>query len=900
MQTLRTVLAFVAGLGVGFAQTNSLHVDIGGTRSGDVMAKADTAVRAFARQVEKLTRANRLDLARSGRYHDQIPLSFPTRVELYENGRKLPPVGPATRGGGITLAFDTTGPGAFTQTYRDFLQSVFDDVQPTIDTIFGPPAKSQIVHVINWDAQIGDRDALAGGFYVPNNGSGQPEIRFPVYTSGNEAAAVNFIHTLLLAYQGDTPYAFDAFEEGLARAATIKIVKIAPAVPGLDQEIVQQVLENTYDVSPFYDWYNQRALGASKFIPSNLRDQPLPISGSLGGIFLLRYQMSGTAWEKLLVEYPTFIARFNQGYYANPALAADVPGLVALGQQVLNTLRPSDPTVEGLSFAEWFRRQYILETHTTAGLKLEVQPLPITSNLSGPDFGVFLIQTTFFQSLANGDEQLLGGTSFPIFWDPDYNRLNPDTQSVRMDIAGAYGSVTPNFLDQNGGQPYRVAIDVPVQDQVQRVYVPAGAIATASNPNAAYIYGTVVGAPADPNSGLQVRVTADGTVFGTATVTNGAFGISTSQTDPLANKQVLVEVLQTGIDSQQTIYSRKVDKGAGPLALDIRVGGEGTQDFGTLPKGINLIGFTVDPFASYAPDILGLQPAQTLIARYNSSKAAYDLFPDAEPFKIGEGYFVRLPADTPLQVDGRVNPGIQTSVALRPGWNLVADPLMQTIPTTQIRIVHAADLPLDFDEAVGSVLGADFFQFSPGPADSASGMPETGTFTKATQFVPGVGYLVRCLAPEGATMVFAPTTPTRHITEFASPPAPRWQLSLAATGFGGKTECYLSMSPTATTGYDPEEDSQLPPGIGGFQIGSGSLYRDARPVGTQSYSVTVSGLEVGRTYTLRLKELVGHARNIVLKDPVRRLSAQVKPGGHYMFVATSGTRSLTFEVGGVR
>ena len=73
-------------------------------------------------------------------------------------------------------------------------------------------------------------DAVVGGFYLDDNGSGEREIRFPVYAAP-EAAAVNFVHCLLLAYLGSKDYGFDAFSEGLVRASTMRIARTAGALP---------------------------------------------------------------------------------------------------------------------------------------------------------------------------------------------------------------------------------------------------------------------------------------------------------------------------------------------------------------------------------------------------------------------------------------------------------------------------------------------------------------------------------------------------------------------------------------------------------------------------------------------------------------------------------------------
>jgi hypothetical protein len=919
---VQAAIAIAAGLlalaGIARAQDSSIKVDVARARTAtEIYRASDTAVKDFNRNVAALTKNSRDARARAGRYDPRIPLSMPMRVVLTAGGRVVPAartLKPYGATPGLNLIFDTTGPNAFSDTYKNFLIDVYNAARPFINATFGNPAVSGDVHVRNYDATMGDRDVVAGGYYVPNGPDG-PEIRFPVYSSGqaSETVAVNFLHTLLLAYQGPTPYAYDAFQEGLVRAATMRIARQNGALPaGLDPGIIEAVLDNTYDASSFYDWYNQRALGGSKFIAPNLRDTQLPIGGSIGGLYLLRYQMAGSAWQKVLVEYPGFIATFNQAFYQNPSLAGDVPGLVSLAQTTINNVGGGNTTVEGLSFADWFRRQYILETKNTMGPKLLVEPVPITSGLGGTDFGVFIVQANWFETTAGGNEILLSGTSYPIFWEGEtlLNRVFPSSQEDRMDIGGAYGAVGPNFPDLNGGQPYRVTVDLPVADQLQRVYLPAGAIATASNPSEKDFYGTVVGVTRETGDTLRVRINVNGTQLADVPVQNDAFGTTIGTASFLGYAKVTVSVVLNHNGADDTVLTRVVDKGPGALALDLRVNGEGTYTFPfALPKGIAMVGFPVDPFASLNSDVLGTAPAQTLVARYDSAKARYVLFPDVEPFKIGHGYFVRSEnAESPFMVDGRFHRKVEMSVALKPGWNMIASPITDDVPTSRVRVVRAADFPQAYSEALGVDLGLDFFSFTPGAVDPATGAPETGTMTVATTFEQGKAYFVRVLAPEGVTLVFAPPPGTlAHVAQSISPrvtvvPPSGWKLGVKIQHDRFSSQAILGQSRSATRGFDPAEDSGLPPGIGGLQVvleNLESLYRDIRALGSaESYRVRLEGLQRGKEYKVTFPMISGRLDRFSLYDGAGRFIRSMSPGGVYTFVATGTTQGLEMRVSG--
>ena len=907
------LLAILVGC-ISLAHSQTLEVEVGGARSPqDAMAASDHAVRQFNRSLGLLTRNQRAALQRAGRYNPKIPLSFPTTVWLTSNGQRLGvPSRTSGRGGGaaLNLIFDPTFPNE----YRDFLIAVYNQAEPFLTALFGAPSVGGDVAVKNFDASIGDREVVTGGYYVPNS-PGTPEIRFPVYGSvadRDEVIAVNFIHTLLLAYIGPNQYGFDAFNEGIVRAVTMRIARTPAALPaGLESDLIEQVLTNSYDVEGFYDWYNQRALGGPKFIAPNLRDVPLPDAGSVGGLYLLRYKMAGSAWIKALVEIPGFIASYNAGFYSQPAMASDVPALVALGQSTLNNLRPGDATIEGMSFAEWFRRQFILETNLTRGPKLLVEHVPIDSGLSGSDYGVFIIQANWFETLAGGNETLLSGTSYPIIWEGNvaFNRTFPSTPDAeRMDLAGGYGAVVPNITNLYN-QPYRAAVDVPIQDQTQRVYLPVGGIATASNPAPRDFYGTIVGAELQTGDTLRLQVSVNGVAIPDVPVTRNAYGELLNTPNFLGNARLVVSVVRNRQGADTVLLTRRVNKGPGSLALDLRVDGEvSLNPNGGLPKGISALGFPVDPFLSLNGQVLNIPENQVLAARFNSSKAKYDLYPDLEPFKIGHGYFVRMNAAQPgFTMEGRVHRNVEASTALKPGWNLIANPLLVAVPTNRVRVVKAAESPSFWVDAAGVDVGTDFFEFQPGPPDPATGAPETGTMVAATQFEPGKAYFVRVLAPEGVSLSFQPPSGGQTPSQMSSVPSQTgWQMALTLKyGRTQSAKAIIGQSTTATRSFDAREDSGMPPAFGsGFQIiveDYEQLYRDIRPLaGGEVYSVKLQGLHPGKVHQINFTKLFGTTPTLQLRDSQGRSLGTMSAGSTFNYFARNSTEYIRIVVGGTR
>ena len=905
-------------MGIAYAQTNTLTVEIGSTRSSsDPVA---TAVKKTAKNIAAITDgAKRRLLAK----HPNLQISFPTRVNLTRNG--IPVRTRSTRGGGpITLTFSTTTGHTFPATYQTFLQTVFSDVQSELTAKFGQPFAAGNILVSNYDATIDDRDAVAGGIYLPDNGSGQQEIRFPVYNS-NETAAVNFVHTLLLAYQGTTPYPYDGLEEGLVRGVTATIMR-ENLISGLDLGTIESILSSTYDVQGYYDWYNQRGLAGPLFIAPNLKAQTVG-AGTNGGLYLLRYRMSGSAWSKVLTEYPAFAKDFNTLIASDTSVLSSVPTLVQKAQTVISTERPSNATVEGLSFSEWFRRQFILQPTISAGTKLVVEAVPETPDTTTsttPDFGLFDFATTYFSTDSSGNETLLNATAYPLYLDSTYNRFSPAAQDDQMAISVGYGSVTPNFLSSyEGGLIYRVAVDIPVNDQVTRVFVPAGGVSTSSNATPNELFGTVSGVDLASGDTLDVKVYVGADLVTDAPVVNGAFGvnvISSFVAEYNLARTIEVQVWKTSGATNTMLLDRFVDKPTtGTLAdgsqigfaLDLRVNQDSFYNF-SLAAGINALGFPIDPFESDPAAVLGATPSQLLVARYDGVAGKYALNPNVEPFKIGHGYFTLYPTGGTVPVAGRGYSTTPLSVALAPGWNLISNPYPTTVSQSQVLVYHANDLtaPATFLTAAttGTLIGNTFFQFVPGANDSAAGYPTAGSFTAATQFAPGQAYFVQCLAPEGVVLEFTPGTTSgvkvRSSAQPAVAPTPKWQVHVGiTTGNGDSADCVVGMAAAATTGIDRALDSGIPPSVGGLQIVSNAvqpLYRDFQPIGhSVSYSLAVSNLKVGKAYTMRFVSEAGFAPRVTLKNGSSGVISTIQRNGRYYFVATSSSQTFTLTAIGV-
>jgi len=217
---------------------------------------------------------------------------------------------------------------------RDTLARVLDDCYPVVREIYGEPAFDNTVNV--------RRDPSLGyeGAYDPTHN----EIRF------RTAAPPDVIcHELMHAFRDDYVIGLSSFEEGMARAAEIELFdRLDAYVHAFDDH-------HSYGYDVYYEGLDRAAIG-----------------GRGGSFFLgyasplLRYQLAGYAWGKVLIENPSFFVDFNRALYA--ASAASEGGVPEA--TLVEMAAAIQPTVEGEPFAAWYGQQGVLNTNPPLGYLL--------------------------------------------------------------------------------------------------------------------------------------------------------------------------------------------------------------------------------------------------------------------------------------------------------------------------------------------------------------------------------------------------------------------------------------------------------------------------------------------------------------------------------------------------
>lgn len=230
------------------------------------------------------------------------------------------------------LAFTFTSPTyPWTAEEQIALTSALNDFYPVARTIYGDPA-----------------------FDITVNIRKDPTSPFPglYYASLNEivmrtADALDALcHEMIHAFRDDNVISLASFEEGMTRTAEVEVFNRLADYTHWDENH-----NYTYDV--YYEGLN------------------LPKIGSAGGGFfngyvapLLRYQLAGYAWAKVLIEDRRFLSDFNAQLYR---IALTDSSATSTESTLLAIADRMESRTEGIPFRQWYGLQGILDTSPPAG-----------------------------------------------------------------------------------------------------------------------------------------------------------------------------------------------------------------------------------------------------------------------------------------------------------------------------------------------------------------------------------------------------------------------------------------------------------------------------------------------------------------------------------------------------
>ncbi|GIV08153.1 MAG: hypothetical protein KatS3mg019_0244 [Fimbriimonadales bacterium] len=839
-----------------------------------IQARVEQATRA---QIQGARAQIRL-LKQLGLLPESYRLPILHAVVLRRNGELLLPQ--RTRSDGLgngALSFQIVdGDDPFPPTYKALLQAVLNAAPALVEAEYGKPARTLTIQVVNYDDTIGDRDAVVGGVYdISNN-----RFLFPIYNSG-EAAAVNLLNLVVRAFHADVAPFYDAWEEGFARAVTTRVARGAAfrSLTGLNPAFIDQTLDNTYDARPYYDSWNQPVLGSPSFIAPSLRQTPIA-GGTTGGLWLVRYQMAGSVWLKLATEYPSFFREFNQRYYQNytPSLRGDSAALLNLAKQTLAAIAGNpNPTVEGVPFDQWARRQYILDTSVTYGRKLHAQVFPYASGLQPDEQAVFTVFLTYFQTtrVGNGwDEALLNGTSYPVYWDYNFNRLTLSPQYERVDIRVGTGAVVPSFVGSETANQ-RLAVDFSVGTEGVRIHYPSSKVQGTNFRN--NLFGVVFGLE---NGTVEIQI---GTETRSAPVTNGAFGALFSDAT-LSRERIATLTFYNTQGVQVGVW--RTNTGVGFHYVQAVLNAPSGSFNLNRPAGLHMISLPLRPFQTDMAQLLNIPASQLRLAQWRQEQFNYAYYPETPPPAPSVGYFLQLSGPMNVTIQGEPTPTDRPfAIALQPGWNLIGMPFNEAIPIGSLQVIHQFNAPVSWETATDSIGGEP-----PLVGSRVWTLGALGTYVQATQLEPGRAYWVRVLRPEGVTLLVPPPVSSASRSRAAAP-QPAWAMELILQSpVGGGVAMIGLDNAVRTRGYAYNHDAPPAlPGMSAFgvQTENGDLLAQAvQPnTGRQEWTLQVAPAEPNREHTLtwRVPNSTPRRWRIYLENPITGERVDMRQREFYRF-----------------
>lgn len=836
-----------------------------------------------------------------------MPVS--TLVQVERNGVPITRAFRTRAVGGGTLTFRYTG---WAEQDQRLIQRLITEFYPRIEALYGKPAVSGEVEIFNLgtvDSNKGtERQRLSFGAYdVSSN-----RILLPLYVS-NDSFAQALLLNLIHAFHGPAVFQYDAWEQGFARAAASVIAR-DPAFGFPDASA-----NNLLSLLKYYDLLNQPGLGNPTFFPPAQANVQLEGKFTLGKMTFPRMGMSGAAWLKVYIENPNFFRQFNEAYYAqfdpaqSPSLAGNTPALKTLAVSFLQD------GVEGYSFEEWYRRQYILDTSVSAGRKLYAFVIPgVYSDAKGQANAV---QLMYFRTKPGGDEDLLNGRVYGTYHDSGGATIGLGIASEQVELADGEGSITTLSLQPEEG---RLTLDFAVGSETARTYVPGGFSGD--------FQGVILGKSAGATRVQITRTTATGTQAATPQMKGASFTANLGGGDNDLGKAVITYTDTAG----QTRTFRK-NTGDGQAFLILRpdqTGGENatlTRSFaiGTVPY---FVSFPLQPTATGVGEALSLNTTDFVLSRWDAVESRYGtVTPDANSsigsLAPGRGYWFKpAPVDRSrpellVQLSGAPPvTDVDFAVATRFGWNMVGSPFTaDTTNVSDIQVQYQNNSLFTWEKAVeNNLVAAKPYRF-----DRTSGQfVETDTIN-APEWE---GVFVRVLVPGSVTLLLPAPDVTRSRSArsraTADKPKPDWAVTVRthqsadanAGFFGREAKATFGVVRGATDAYDNAYDREEPPPAinsvgavfdapapaGGKSVtrsAGGRFVSDFRDAGKRKNEWAFTSLAaVPGAVRLSWENIGTVPRNLslVLRDPETGASVSLRNRSSYTWQATDTVRSRRF------
>lgn len=815
---------------------------LSGTRSASDM----TVVKSYQSRLVKAVAPAVARLRAKGALRAGLAVGVDTLVAQMSLGRVVRTS--ATRSSTLSFVVPTTGTGAWTAEQAAFIKSIADQAVIQLTSICGTPLNGGTITIINYDATIADRDAVAGGIYnVSTN-----QFLFPVYNSEVSVIA-NLTHLVAHAMRGADILGYDSWEEGIARATgQIAAPRVAQAMNRATSVVDALRRESNYHALPFYDMLNQPSLGNSSFVPKSQRTAPIE-PGTIGGIWLPRYMMAGSAWMKIYIDDPLFFQKFMQAYKTagGATIAGNVP-------QLRQVLKGAITTVEGQPVDTWFEHQYVLDNSVRVGRKLYAYTVPIRTQ-SGTDSSLF-IDLMYVDTTTDGDETPIDGFSYPQYFDFEDQRIYPGAQYESVEVYKGEGAFSPSFNNDFLGGAQRVRMALPVGMESMELTYAFGQSGSLVSPRT--LYGVVDGLT---TGSIEVS-SAVGTISGS--VVRGSFGLVLPEGsfDTPRAYQLTVK------NSNGTVVgTRQVNLGYSEGVVYINL--NSPEITVSRPYTASLQMMTI-PMSFREVDnakVLGVNGTGFKLARWIQPNKAYSLYPAIDSFAPGRAFWMKPDAGFTASLKGASTPMNRDSLFSTVfGWNMVGLPVDRTVSVADLLVQVQDQTAITFAAAVTKgVIGNYFIRYNNGYEPILA----TGTLS------PWEGYWIRVRQSEGVTFIVPPSVAAAAAVSVSRSAAPSavvsqgWRSAIQIKAGTQSAKLWIGQNKSATAGYDLAFDAESgpadPTGLRAQITASQPLLQDIQPLVQRSvWKITISGAAPRSSLLLSMSDLsaVKQAGRVIVTD----------------------------------
>ena len=592
-----------------------------------------------------------------------------------------------TRSDERALTFAYSG---WSATDEQKLRTFVTQAYPVLVNIYGQPASSATVTI----AAGGFTTGIEGGELTINQTSGDMQLVMePLpsdFASGDYSHyGKNLLHMILHAFHAPTLIGYDAWEEGMARAAAlIAIMQINPTYdPGYDGDYLLTL----------YDYLNQPGLANAIFFPAQ-------------GEWLMgpwRIGMAMSAWLKIYVEKPTVFNELNALYYANTGAAGNIAALKSMLASVV-------PYVEGVPTLQWYDLQHVLRPTTVTGSRIFVYQYPAHEHIA-------LLIHYFFSNIDGTERPLATGTSGAQLKYYSYDQIelySEEGNVVHISSTGylpGIGTINPSFYNIGDPPIQRVRITIDVNGLKSTAYFPYWVQGFAYDENlnvtdANEIYGAVVGADTGTVNialpGLSLQPNLIQGAFG-AQLTTSEVGIS-----------FFAPVLFT-VNANGTFVDFRRNIGPGFYAALLLAGDETLVTLShTFPTRPRMISFPLTPNQSDIAQMLGYATGVPLSLAWWDPTAPrtdkYRYHPDVPPVQPGQAYWFNTATPLSVTIPGRLaDMNDPRQVTLYPGWNMVGNSYTTDLNPWAM-IVEAGSISYTLPEAIKHGLVEPLWRYADG------------------------------------------------------------------------------------------------------------------------------------------------------------------------------------------